>query len=214
MSNLTSFLRLGGISLVHCNRNGNQNEPIELKVQINKNVTKTPPSGNFVEYGDTWVGTFPAETLSRKVVKDYLIMSQTVQLSDDEITDGGVTLNDGHSITFSCSYSLAPHSVSQYSSVHGHDSSAARNKTSVGGLGYRLVVDDGFIGNRVNFSVIPVNPGLVHSRIKNCIVSSQNNQFSYVIFGKNDQYCMDNITNFEIINDYESMGIQKFSYTG
>ena len=79
-SNLTVILRLGGISLVHCNRNGNENEPIELKVQINKNVTKTPPSGNFVEYGDTWVGTFPAETLSRKVVKDYLIMSQTVQL--------------------------------------------------------------------------------------------------------------------------------------
>ena len=79
-SNLTVILRLGGISLVHCNRNGNENEPIELKVQINKNVTKTPPSGNFVDYGDTWVGTFPAETLSRKVVKDYLIMSQTVQL--------------------------------------------------------------------------------------------------------------------------------------
>ena len=134
--------------------------------------------------------------------------------SDDEITDGGVTLNDGHSITFSCSYSLAPHSVSQYSSVHGHDSSTARNKTSVGGLGYRLVVDDGFIGNRVNFSVIPVNPGLVHSRIKNCIVSSQNNHFSYVIFGKNNKYCMDSITNFEIINEYESMATQKFSYTG
>ena len=135
-------------------------------------------------------------------------------LSDDEITDGGVTLNDGHSITFSCSYSLAPHSVSQYSSVHGHDSSAARNKTSVGGLGYRLVVDDGFIGNRVNFSVIPVNPGLVHSRIKNCIVSSQKNPFSYIIFGKNDQYCMDSITNFEIMNEYESTTTQKFSYTG
>ena len=66
----------------------------------------------------------------------------------------------------------------------------------------------------MNFSVIPVNPGLVHSRIKNCIVSSQNNQFSYVIFGKNDNYCMDSITNFEIINEYESTATQKFSYTG
>ena len=71
------------------------------------------------------------------------------------------------------------------------------DSNSSGSLGYVLHFDhERFkLGERVNFSVTPKNPNLIHARVTHCEVS--NGSEKYTVFGTDEYpYCADKFTDF------------------
>ena len=69
------------------------------------------------------------------------------------------------------------------------------------------------LGDRVNFTVVPKNPGLVYSRITHCKVT--NDEESYTIFGTPEYpYCADEFTDFlpPSLPYQGTSQLQKFSF--
>merc|ERR1712062_879886 len=92
---------------------------------------------------------------------------------------------------------------------------------SVGNFGFKLEFEkaENLVGEKTKFRIIPFNPGLVYFRIRSCkIVNNLNSAQSYSLFKtnnlnpKNQKFCKDKITNFEIIKKFESKEIQEFQF--
>jgi len=224
-----------------------------MKVAINRN--SIPPEANFELNnqttgsfdGEFWTGSYPAATLDRSYSGNNLVLSKTIRMTHPNpngssmTSSSGVKMNQGKSITFSCSYPLNPINLMSHNDVIDGNISATRG--AVGHLGYKLEFENSsnLIGQLTKFKIIPTNPGLVFSRIRSCTMThasmnhdSSGPTLSYSLFrpitniDNSDQsepslrfkrsligsrFCRDKILNFQILSNFESKGIQEFSFT-
>ena len=116
------------------------------------------------------------------------------------------------------------------------DNELLATRGAVGHLGYKIEFEksENLIGQKTKFKIIPANQGLVFSRIRSCkMTHSSNPNLSYSLFQPietqriSDQsearfkrsaligqkFCKDKFLNFEILSNFESRGIQEFSFT-
>ena len=89
-------------------------------------------------------------------------------------------------ITLQCKYSLADQTLQTSFDVTGQDTAATAENT--GTLGYNLVVEDNkSIGDRVKFTITPINDGLVYATVKTCDVTRGNDELT--IIGHGQEHC-------------------------
>ena len=103
----------------------------------------------------------------------HLILKKTISAGckKTKVDNIDVSIQEGHSLDFTCKYPLEETTVSNTYDVAGHDTNVAEE--GVGSLKYTLTVLDSNvdIGDTVNVEVEAVNKGLVYHHLKDCTVS-------------------------------------------
>ena len=188
-----------------------------------------------------WTGSYKADSLERHFSGNNLILSKTILIGggnpnqEVRMDRTGVRMDQsqGTRMTFSCAYPLDPLSLMSHNDVIDNELLATRG--AVGHLGYKIEFEksENLIGQKTKFKIIPANQGLVFSRIRSCkMTHSSNPNLSYSLFQpietqNSDQsearlkrsaligqkFCKDKFLNFEILSNFESRGIQEFSFT-
>ena len=148
------------------------------------------------------------------VIKNQLVMETTINLNDS----GSQFFADGdYSLSFKCYYSLDEQILDVGTSTKITSFGVqARNQHHViarGSLNYKFTVDTPTqeIGETVEFSIEPLNPGVIYNRVTECVVSKGDDE--YYIFGGEIPFCADDFTEFKALSGYGSTGVQRFSYT-
>jgi len=165
--------------------------------------------------GDDWVKEFPLEELTNMgVVQNQLVMETTINLDHD----GSQFFADGdYSLSFKCYYSLDEQildvGTSTTISSFGVQPRNQHHVIARGSLNYKFTLDTPTqeIGHPVQFSIEPLNPGVIYNRVSECLVSKGTDE--YYIFGGDIPFCADDFTEFKAISGYGSTGVQRFSYT-
>lgn len=153
-------------------------------------------------YGQNAEGeiTFTRDELTPSFDTDNnLVMS--VDLGGDGCTqaqvDGvSVCTGVGETITLQCKYSLADVQIEDSFEVTGQDTATTAEGT--GSLGYTLSVEDNkAIGESVQFTITPVNEGLVYATVKHCEVTNgaADNDDELTIIGHGVEGCTNPVVN-------------------
>lgn len=158
---------------------------------------------------------FPLEELENMgVVQNQLVMGTTINLNRAD----GLFFDDGdYSLSFKCFYSLAEQildvGTTTTISSFGVQARNHHHVVATGSLNYKLTITTPTqeIGEKVEFSIEPLNPGVIYNRVTECTVSNGDDE--YFVFGGDVPFCADEFTDFTAISGYGSTGLQRFSYT-
>ena len=156
-------------------------------------------AGNYGQDG-SGVVTFDREDLTPKFSGNFLIMEKVLGGGDCTRTsvDGvEVCTQVAETVTLQCKYSLEDVTVADDSfDVTGQDTAATAENT--GTLGYSLVVEDNkAIGDKVTFTITPINSGLVYATIKSCDVTRGDDELT--IIGHGAEHCTNDIVGAEAV---------------
>ena len=148
------------------------------------------------------------------VVQNQLVMGTTINLNRAD----GLFFDDGdYSLSFKCFYSLAEQildvGTTTKISSFGVEARNQHYVVATGSLNYKFTITTPTqeIGETVEFSVEPLNPGVIYNRVTECVVSNDDDE--YYIFGGDVAFCADEFTDFKSLSGYGSTGQQRFSYT-
>jgi hypothetical protein len=76
------------------------------------------------------------------------------------------------------------------------------NRTNLGHLDYKIKLSK-LKNEKIELEIVPINPGLVYSKLKSCSVVHPNNiDLKYDLYWPtgNDKYCKDEITDFKVLS--------------
>ena len=144
------------------------------------------------------VVTFNRAALTPKFSGNFLIMEKVLGGGDCTRTsvDGvDVCTQVAETVTLQCKYSLEEQTIADDSfDVTGQDTAATAENT--GTLGYTLAVEDNkAIGDKVTFTVTPINAGLVYATIKSCDVTRGTDELT--IIGHGADHCLNTVVDAE-----------------
>lgn len=185
-----------------CDLNG----VIQMKARIRKStIGPIAPTGFTDVAGDFYEATLNQGDLDSSFEgSEWLVMKKTVTESyevtvkDKNGNDLTVYKQGGHSLTFTCKYSLADQILKEAPfTVSGSD--FKDEATGTGTLGYDLEMVENCsleptdctlykIGSKVEFTVTPDNPGLVYAYVKSCEVHRGANHVQ--IIGEHGDMCL------------------------
>ena len=109
----------------------------------------------------------------------------------DEVT---ICTHVDETITLQCKYNLADVEIDDSFEVIGQDTQATAEGT--GSLVYSLAVQDNvMIGQPIQFTITPVNEGLVYATVKHCEVTNAATNDELTIIGHGADHCTNPIIN-------------------
>lgn len=168
------------------------NNKIQMKATVPKSIVSQPLSdldSNWKVDGDNYVRTWNQADASTGAFttnqSNDLVWTETQSEGCKQHQEGSVTVcvKTGHTLTFTCSYSLDDQTKTSTFDVSGHDTVKTAN--GQGTLNYSLKVtggagadnDDFQIGNAVSVEIEPANPNLVFARLQDCFVNFSSQSF-------------------------------------
>lgn len=170
-------------------------------------------SGNYVKSV-----SFSADGSNKRVTDDGADLELFMSVS----TDAEYGTNQGQqiimaaqkSLEFSCKYSLEDQTISSTTNTVGSDITI--NRASRGNLVYTLTADESsVVGQKKNFSIVPANPGVVHSLVESCEILNDDETRQYGLTElRGSDTCTDWLTAFAIESGpWCSDQQQDFSFT-
>ena len=156
---------------------------------IQMTATLRNVAGSYGQDGNGVI-TFDRSDLTPSFSGGFLIMEKELGGGDcNRVTVDGVPVctQVAETVTLKCKYSLEEQTISDTFDVTGQDTTATAEGT--GTLGYTLTVDASTeIGDTVNFTINPINSGLVYATVKSCDV--QHGSEAVTIIGHNADHCI------------------------
>jgi len=217
----TCYPTSAAANIVSCNNPDTQ--AAEMKIAIEKAFYESNLNDltGFVEESGNYVKnvTFMDDGSNKKVTTDgdYIELFMSISTDAEYGTAQGQQLQiaSQKSLEFACKYSLAVQTISSGSTT-ASGSDITINRTSTGQLYYNIIADDtSVVGQKKNFSIVPVTPGVVYSRVESCEVlnEKESNQFS-LIENRTSGTCTDWLTGFtNESGSWSSDQQQDFSFT-
>merc|ERR1711990_205964 len=170
--------------IMSCNNPDTQ--AAEMKIAIEKSFFETNLSNleGFAEESGNYVKSvsFAADGSNKRVTDDGADLELFMSVS----TDAEYGTNQGQQIImaaqknleFSCKYSLEDQTISSTTNTIGSDITI--NRASRGNLVYTLTADEkSVVGQKKNFSIVPANPGVVHSLVESCEILNDDETRQY-----------------------------------
>lgn len=141
--------------------------------------------------------TFTRSQLNSSFDGNNLVMSTVLGGSgctQTQVDGATVCTQVGEQITLQCKYALEDVVLDDSFQVTGQDTAATAEGT--GTLNYVLAVDDNkSIGERIQFTITPVNAGLVFATVKSCDVTNAATNDELTIIGHGRDYCTNPVVN-------------------
>ena len=179
------------MSVTKCNQDQHHASMAAMEISINKKLKKFLPSDlekTFLENNLILTKKYPIQYFKSETDRK-LSLGPGVEIRDDLVH-------------FSCSYSLDNIHVTQNYEIASTGLSV--NRTNLGHLDYKIKLSKSEykLNEKIAFEIVPMNPGLIYSKLKSCSVVHPSIDLKYDLYWPtgNDNYCKDNSTHFEVLS--------------
>ena len=184
-----------------------------MEISINGKIVTFVPSEIQKSYFDN--SLILTKKYPIKCFDDFRFESEINRKSSPKLSVGPGVKIGNDSVYFTCSYPLYNiHATQDYSVISVKTSV---NRTNIGHLDYKIKLSKSEykIGKKISFEIIPINPGLVFSKLKYCTVTHpHNDKLKYDLYwsakDSRSNFCKDKIVNF----NKDNPSVTKYNITG